>query len=177
MEDARKKFAERLKAALEQAGYAAKPAVLEREFNLRYWGKPVTLHGVRRWLRGESIPTEDKMLVLAQWLNQDPSALLFGTEVSRQITERNLLLDRVFIQERETIEAFLGLSAQRRKLLREVIQTFAQVEKLPLAVAAQPLAITPSAITPVPEAVDVQPSPVDPLAAPTEEETPLPAVE
>ena len=30
------------------AGYEAKPAVLEREFNMRHWGKPMTLHGVRR---------------------------------------------------------------------------------------------------------------------------------
>ena len=32
---------------------------LEREFNTRYWGKPMTLHGVRRWLRGETLPTHE----------------------------------------------------------------------------------------------------------------------
>jgi len=37
METANQKFAKRLRAAMEKAGYEPKPAVLEREFNLRYW--------------------------------------------------------------------------------------------------------------------------------------------
>jgi hypothetical protein len=44
MTNAKKQFAARLKKAMETAGYAAKPAVLEREFNLRYLGSPLTLH-------------------------------------------------------------------------------------------------------------------------------------
>jgi len=52
MKNAKIEFATRLREAMEAAGFVAKPAVLEREFNLRYWGKPITLHGVRRWLRG-----------------------------------------------------------------------------------------------------------------------------
>jgi len=34
MDNASKKFAERLRAAMTAAGYEAKPSVLEREFNL-----------------------------------------------------------------------------------------------------------------------------------------------
>ncbi|MEX8496372.1 MAG: XRE family transcriptional regulator, partial [Leptothrix ochracea] len=30
-------FAERLREAMTRAGYAARPSVLEREFNTRYW--------------------------------------------------------------------------------------------------------------------------------------------
>lgn len=54
--DNRELFAERLKAAMAQAGYEPRPVVLEREFNLRYWGKPVTFQAVRRWLRGGGYP-------------------------------------------------------------------------------------------------------------------------
>ena len=57
MEKANAKFAKRLRAAMLAAGYEAKPAVLEREFNQHYMGSPITLHGVRRWLLGESLPT------------------------------------------------------------------------------------------------------------------------
>ncbi len=32
---------------MRKAGHEPRPAVLEREFNQRYWGKAVTLHGVR----------------------------------------------------------------------------------------------------------------------------------
>lgn len=59
-------FAQRLLAALERAGVPAKPAVVEREFNQRFWGKPITLHGARLWLRGETFPSHDKVLCLAE---------------------------------------------------------------------------------------------------------------
>ena len=71
-------FAERLIAALKAAGYEARPSVLEREFNLRYWGKPITFQAVRRWLRGDSIPSQDKLQVLARWLLVDPHYLRYG---------------------------------------------------------------------------------------------------
>jgi len=130
MEKTRQRFANRLCCALAQAGYAAKPAVLEREFNLRYWGKPVTLHGVRRWLRGEALPTEDKLLVLAQWLHIDPHTLRFGEEVSNQITKQKDLYQSIPPQEREAIDAFLKLSTTCRRLAREVIMTFVQAERV-----------------------------------------------
>ncbi|WP_256930674.1 transcriptional regulator [Pseudomonas sp. ABC1] len=122
------KFAERLHAALINAGYEPRPSVLEREFNLRYWGKPLTLHAVRRWLRGEALPTEDKMLVLAQWLRIDPQTLRFGDEVPERIGRENDQLAGLAHQERETLEAFLKLSHGRRKLVRDIILTFVQAE-------------------------------------------------
>ena len=66
MENAKTQFADRLREAMTAAGYEPKPAVLEREFNTRYWGPPMTLHGVRRWLRGETLPSQEKLLVLAE---------------------------------------------------------------------------------------------------------------
>ncbi|HLA31481.1 MAG TPA: transcriptional regulator [Pseudomonas sp.] len=129
MDNARQKFAKRLHAALEHAGYEAKPAVLEREFNLRYWGKAVTLHGVRRWLRGEALPKEDKLLVLAEWLQADPRTLRFGDEVSNRINERQALYESVPRQERETIQAFLGLSTSGRKLIHDMIMVCARAEQ------------------------------------------------
>ena len=48
MQDAKQRFAQKLRNAMLAAGYEAKPSVLEREFNIRHWGKPMTLHGVRR---------------------------------------------------------------------------------------------------------------------------------
>ena len=57
------------------AGYPDLPAVLEREFNSRYWGRSVTFHAVSRWLRGEAIPSQDKLQVLAEWLRIEPQVL------------------------------------------------------------------------------------------------------
>lgn len=135
MENTRQKFADRLHDALTRAGYEAKPAVLEREFNLRYWGRPVTLHGVRRWLKGETLPTEDKLQVLAKWLRIDPRTLRFGEEVLSP--EPSTPYPAAPHPEREAIEAFLELSPVRRRLVREMILSFAQAER-----ALEPLPLT-----------------------------------
>lgn len=66
MDKSRAEFARRLREAMRKAGYEPRPSVLEREFNQRYWGKAVTLHGVRRWLLGETVPAQDKLLALAR---------------------------------------------------------------------------------------------------------------
>ena len=128
MENAKELFAQRLREAMVAAGYEAKPAVLEREFNTRYWGKPMTLHGVRRWLRGETLPTHEKLLVLAEWLAIAPQQLNYGDEIQRKVAQRRARWDSgIGYQERDIFEAFLKLPVPQRKLIREVILTFAKV--------------------------------------------------
>ena len=128
MKNEKKLFAERLSIAMRNAGYAAKPSVLEREFNTRYWGKPMTLHGVRRWLRGETLPTHQKLLVLAEWLQVTPAQLNFGDEVVRKIERHKASWDSgIGYEDRDVFEAFLKLPIPQKKLVREVILTFAKV--------------------------------------------------
>jgi hypothetical protein len=132
MEKASEKFANRLRLAMEKAGYEVKPSVLEREFNLRYWGKPMTLHGVRRWLIGESMPAQDKLEVLAEWLLITPQHLRFGEELAKRIDQRRTRWEEAIgYQEREAFEAFINLPAPQRKIVREVILTFAQAYSSP----------------------------------------------
>jgi len=121
-------FAQRLTDAMTRAGYALRPVVLEREFNTRYWGRSVTLQAVRRWLRGEAIPSQEKLQVLADWLKVEPQVLRFGEQVSNSIQQQKQRWDEgVGYLERETFDAFLKLPAPQRKLIREVILTFAKV--------------------------------------------------
>ena len=127
MNTPQQKFAERLRAAIEKAGYRAEAAVLEREFNQRYYGKGVTLHGVNKWLKGQAIPRLDKIEALAKWLRIPPEELTFGLEIRQQIKEdRARWDDGIGFQDREVFEAFLALPAPHRKVVREVIQAFAK---------------------------------------------------
>lgn len=121
-------FAERLRAAVQVAGYAPRPAVLEREFNSRYWGKPMTLHGVRRWLLGETLPSQDKLLVLAEWLAVPPQTLLFGDAATGlRVEQRKPRWDAgVGFEDRELFEAFLRLPVPQRRVVREVILAFSR---------------------------------------------------
>jgi len=110
-----------------KAGLKPEPAVLERNFNLRYFGKPITLHGVRKWLIGESIPPYDKIIVLSEMLNIPPEELTFGLGIKQRIKEaRARWDDGIGYQDREIFEAFLSLPTPQRKIVREVIQTFAK---------------------------------------------------
>ena len=132
MENTKKEFSRRLHEAMQNAGYEARPAVLEREFNLHYYGKPMTLHGVRRWLRGETIPTHDKVVALARWLCIPPEQLSFGLEITQGIKEqRNRWNEGIGYQEREVFEAYLSLPIPQRKLIREIIQAFTKAHPPP----------------------------------------------
>ena len=95
-----------------------------------YWGRSVTFQAVSRWLRGESIPGQDKLIVLAGVLRVEPEVLRFGDAVRQSVLEQRQRWDEgVGYLERETFDAFLQLPAPQRKLIREVILTFSQVHQ------------------------------------------------
>nr|WP_249976877.1 transcriptional regulator [Halomonas olivaria] len=120
-------FAERLKAAMQAAGYDVRPSVLEREFNLRYWGKPITFQAVRRWLRGDSIPNQDKLQVLARWLSVDPHYLRYGGAAIYSVSEPTAAWDvSATSEERQVLSLYRSLPAAQRKVVREVMETFAK---------------------------------------------------
>ena len=121
-------FSQRLQAAMVAAGLEPRPGVLLNQFNANYWGRSVTFQAVSRWLRGESIPAQDKLLVIAGFLNIEPEVLRFGEAVRNSVQQHRQRWDEgVGYLERETFDAFLKLPAPQRKLIREVILTFAKV--------------------------------------------------
>lgn len=127
MNKAKAEFSQRLLAALDRAGVPARPTVIEREFNQRYWGKPITLHAVRLWLRGETIPTHDRLLCLAEWLGVEPEILRYGDGVVARVREKRKRWDEgIGYQEREIFELFLKLPVAQRKVAREVIMALAR---------------------------------------------------
>ncbi|EKF76047.1 hypothetical protein A11A3_01095 [Alcanivorax hongdengensis A-11-3] len=125
-------FAERLKAALIAEGYEPRPSVVEQNFNLRYWGHPVTFQAVRRWLRGESIPEQDKLMVLAEWLGVEPSTLRYGAPATgREISPKyGYESEEISADDRFLIKALLSLSPSRKKTVKDVIQAFIDADRM-----------------------------------------------
>ncbi len=120
-------FAERLVAAMKRANLEPRPSVLEKEFNSHFWGRPVTYQAVARWLKGQAMPTQDKLEVLARVLAIEPQILRYGEGTVRKVRERQQLwADGITPAERELIEAFLALPTTQRKVVREVILAFVQ---------------------------------------------------
>ena len=130
--DQKLEFAERLQRAMVAAGLEPRPGVLLSLFNAHYWGRSVTFQAVSRWIRGQSIPGQDKLLVLAEVLDVEPDILRFGEGIRKSLQERKQRWDEgVGYQEREAFDAFLKLPAPQRKIIREIILTFAKVHGEP----------------------------------------------
>jgi transcriptional regulator with XRE-family HTH domain len=126
--DNKLEFAQRLRDAMVAAGLEARPGVLLTVFNTHYWGRSVSFQAVSRWLKGEAIPEQDKLLVLAGVLKIEPEVLRFGEGIRKSLQERKQRWEEgVGYQERETFDAFLKLPAPQRKIIREVILAFAKV--------------------------------------------------
>lgn len=120
-------FSQRLTEAMKDVGYQPRPVVLEREFNQRYWGHPVSVQAIRKWLMGEVIPTQDKLQVLAEWLNVDPHWLRFGEKLSGSVQQQRKRWDaNMTPQERQVVETFMSLPAEKRKMVGEIVFAFAQ---------------------------------------------------
>jgi hypothetical protein len=128
MQDAKKQFAAQLREAMQAAGYEPKPAVLEREFNTRHWGKPMSLHGVRLWLLGETMPDFKKLETLSKWLGVPVQQLGYGGETARAAEQRRTRWDSgIGYEDRDVFDAYLKLPMPQRRLIRETILTFAKV--------------------------------------------------
>ena len=115
-------FAERLRRALDGCGVRQSPTLVANEFNLRYWGRSITPHTARNWLLGKSIPTQDKLRVLADWLQVSPDELRFGRS-GGAVKAAVATVDPASLSmaDREMVSRYLGLDVNDRKTVREVV--------------------------------------------------------
>lgn len=119
-------FADRLRRALDAAGVRPSPTVVANEFNLRYWGRSITSHTARNWLLGQALPTQDKLVVLAEWLQVSPDELRFGKSASgSRLSDADAQFEQLDMADREMIIRYLSLSRADRKTVREVVAAMA----------------------------------------------------
>jgi len=106
---------------MRDAGVEPRPSVLFKMFNLKYRGVSVSFQTVSRWLNARSIPEQDKLQVLAKLVGLEPHALRYGIPSSRVAEPRAAWQANLKALDRESIEAYLTLSASNRKLVRDLI--------------------------------------------------------
>lgn len=98
------------------------PTVVANEFNLRYWGRSITAHTARNWLLAKSIPTQDKLRVLANWLQVSPDELRFGQKAGVIKTAEAMSdLRNLNMSDREMLGRYLALDINARKTVRDVV--------------------------------------------------------
>ncbi len=121
-------FALRLRKALDSCNVRASPTIVANEFNLRYWGRSITPHTARNWLLGQSLPTQDKLVVLADWLQVSPDELRFGKASSGlRLADADPEFEKMDMADREMLKRYLTLPKPERKTVREVVTAMAIV--------------------------------------------------
>lgn len=125
--DEKRAFSKRLTEAMRKAGIDTRsPTQVAREFNLRYHGDPVTTQGVRKWLTGDSLPSQDKVRVLSEWLGVPVQWLRFGEGAGDDIRRHPVARQETRAYRRDQdvlLENFNRLSEPHRKLILELVKS------------------------------------------------------
>ena len=121
----RLQFSKRLVQALHAADYSDSPTALSREFNARYSEDPVTPHSVRRWLIGEAIPSENKLIVLANCLGVTAAWLRFGGDDISNATAAvgNIAANRYAPEDIMLLLDIRQLNPVNKKIIQQLIHT------------------------------------------------------
>jgi hypothetical protein len=123
-------FAERLRQALIDARESPSPTALANEFNLRYRGKSITAHAARNWLLGISLPKQDKLRVLADWLRVSPEGLLLGAslDATHQKIFDNVTVGDLKMADKQMFKSYLTLSSESRRIVQTTVAAFCALE-------------------------------------------------
>lgn len=114
------RFAARLNNALAAAHYQpAGASRIAREFNLRFPDKTVTVHAVRKWIKGEAIPTQDKLVALAQWLGVRADWLRYNGDEAVAVTDQ---ANRFSGEDLRLLRDFQRLDSARKHIVDQMIQ-------------------------------------------------------
>jgi len=128
----RESFSERLQQALKNAHYSPdSPTRLAREFNIRFEGRPITVHAARKWLVGEAIPTQEKLRMIAQWLGVPADWLRFGGPESPGEAVETGNAARFESADVKLIADLQRLDEHHRQLAREFIRMLVRVNHQP----------------------------------------------
>lgn len=122
----KKLFAERLTQALLEDKHPISPTYLSKEFNFRYDGQPISVQSANNWLLGKAIPSQDKLSLLALWLNVSKQWLRFG--------DQNPVDETSVLTQSQTLEfdyflKFKGLKSVHKEIIKNLIDEFSQINQ------------------------------------------------
>jgi transcriptional regulator with XRE-family HTH domain len=122
----REDFSKRLAEALKKHGLPGSPTELARRFNTRFPGSKVTPQAARKWLAGESIPSQDRIQALASWLGVGAAWLRFGEEAGASAARQPAKTYGPSLSDQELIKRYRRLSIDSQQALAEIITALAE---------------------------------------------------
>ena len=118
----RTQFSERVAAALVARGMLASATVLQRAFNAQNPQLAISVHAARKWLMGESIPTQARLRELAAVLAASPTWLRFGEDEAAVSKNKPLST-----QEHMLIQHFHSLTVAQQTHLLALVQSMSNL--------------------------------------------------
>jgi transcriptional regulator with XRE-family HTH domain len=113
----RAQFAQRVNTALAARDMPASATALQRTFNERYPELAISVHAARKWVMGESIPTQARLRALADVLRVSATWLRFGEEAEASKSKS------LSAQEHMLVQQFRRLSDIQRTHVLALVQS------------------------------------------------------
>lgn len=111
-------FSERLRTAIRNFDEnLLSPTALTKEFNRRSKSSTVAVTGAHKWLTGESIPQQQKLVVLANWLGVSVQWLRFGVTSDAPAPS-----DKEQKRQRKMLTNFTALSDRDKALVEKLME-------------------------------------------------------
>lgn len=122
-------FGERLKKLLAEKGFGTGPTRLAREFNACS-AKQISVHAARKWIEGESIPTQGNLRTLSAMFGVELNWLRFGDgeqDAAESVCREEMVLKLIFRdldsgQRSVLLATAYALKAQRSALVKPIAQ-------------------------------------------------------
>ena len=121
--DIYKEFAARLEQAMAAKSIKHSPTVLAKLFNAEFDGRAVTPHTARNWILGKSLPTHDKLVVLAELLDTSAENLRYGrhSEKTLMISNADGSEAELTVSQKQLVLKYIMLSASQQRLVSDLV--------------------------------------------------------
>lgn len=125
----RNQFSNRLHTCLLNNHVSSKPAAFARAFNLRAGTCAVTAHAARKWLVGEAIPTHERLLVLARWLDVNAAWLRFGGDEPAPVPLAMPIAHQMTANDAVLVRAIFELSGPSQAVIASLVESLIKFEQ------------------------------------------------
>ena len=123
-------FAARLEQAMTAKSIKHSPTVLAKLFNSVFDGRAVTIITVRNWILGKSLPTQDKLVVLAKLLDTSAEQLRYGRHSEKTLTLQNKDGSEIELtsSQQQLVRKYIMLSASQQRLVSDLVAEIAHLK-------------------------------------------------
>ena len=121
--DIYKEFAARLEQAMSAKSIRRISTELANLFNAEFDGKAVTIPTVSNWMHGFTMPTQDKLLVLAELLDTSAEYLRYGRNWEKTLTLVNADGSETELtsSQQQIVRKYISLNKVQQRLVSELV--------------------------------------------------------